>query len=129
MKKFIAKRFNSEKGFTLVELLAVLVILGLIVAIAIPAIGNVIEGAKDDTKDAQTQMIIEAARVYEVQDEVDFPVSVQKLIDDGYLDLRQSELGDLVNGQVEKGTDAVEPGRLTFNPNPADEEIPAEDGQ
>ncbi len=42
MKKFLQKRLKNEKGLTLVELLAVIVILGIIAAIAIPSIGNII---------------------------------------------------------------------------------------
>ena len=40
MKKFLQKRLNNEKGLTLVELLAVIVILGIIAAIAMPSIGG-----------------------------------------------------------------------------------------
>ena len=46
MKKFLQKRLNNEKGLTLVELLAVIVILGIIAAIAIPSIGNIIENSE-----------------------------------------------------------------------------------
>ena len=44
MKKFLQKRLNNEKGLTLVELLAVIVILGIIAAIAVPSIGGIIRG-------------------------------------------------------------------------------------
>ena len=43
MKKFLQKRLNNEKGLTLVELLAVIVILGVIAAIAIPSIGKLLK--------------------------------------------------------------------------------------
>ena len=46
MKKFLQKRLKNEKGLTLVELLAVVVILGIIAAIAVPSIGNIIENSK-----------------------------------------------------------------------------------
>ena len=47
MRNKIKQLLKKEGGFTLVELLAVIVILGFIVAISIPLIGNVIEGAGD----------------------------------------------------------------------------------
>ena len=37
---------NMKKGFTLVELLAVIVILAIILAIAIPGISNIIDSSK-----------------------------------------------------------------------------------
>jgi len=38
--------FKNEKGLTLIELLAVIVLLGIIAAIAVPSIGGVIENSK-----------------------------------------------------------------------------------
>lgn len=39
---------SEEKGFTLVELLAVIVILGIIAAIAVPAVFGIIEKSRED---------------------------------------------------------------------------------
>ena len=47
MKKFLQKRLNNEKGLTLVELLAVIVILGIIAAIAVPSIGGIIQNSRE----------------------------------------------------------------------------------
>lgn len=58
---------TNEDGFTLVELLAVIVILGIIVAIAIPVIGNVTERAKTGADDAQKELAIDAAQLYVVE--------------------------------------------------------------
>ena len=40
---------KNKKGITLVELLIVVVILGIIAAISIPAVGNIVENAQKDT--------------------------------------------------------------------------------
>lgn len=51
-------RFSkNQKGLTLVELLAVIVILGVIAAIAVPAIGGIISSSKVKA-DAQTQLLV-----------------------------------------------------------------------
>ena len=59
MKKFLQKRLNNEKGLTLVELLAVIVILGIIAAIAIPSIGNIIQNTREKAviADAQNALV------------------------------------------------------------------------
>jgi type IV pilus assembly protein PilA len=54
------KLFKNQKGMTLIELLAVIVILGVIAAIAVPAIGSTITNSKVKA-DAQTELLIIAA--------------------------------------------------------------------
>ncbi len=111
----IKKMIKGEKGFTLVELLAVIVILGIIVAIAIPAIGNVIEKAKVGAAESTELMIVDAARLYEMQeydgDPDAFTVTVGALETAGYLDERKGDLTGLAAKVIAKDTD----GKYTFD--------------
>lgn len=64
MKKLLKKRLNNEKGLTLVELLAVIVILGIIAAIAIPSVGGIIQGTREKAVIADAQNALAAASLY-----------------------------------------------------------------
>ncbi|ARK20447.1 type II secretion system protein [Sporosarcina ureae] len=86
MKKFIQKKLN-QKGLTLVELLAVIVILGIIAAIAVPAIGNIITNSKVSALKADGQNAISAANIYFAENTAtDNKVTTGVLKDDGYLE-------------------------------------------
>ena len=113
MRKKIEELRNREEGFTLVELLAVIVILGIIVAIAIPAIGNVINKAQTDSDKAEVQLVIDAARLYQTTNATEDPVHTDTLIADGYLAERND--GEVTAGWVKK--DATT-GKLVFNAGP-----------
>ena len=54
----------NKKGFTLVELLAVLVILVVIMTIAIPSVTSSIERSKHKQKNAKIELIESAAELY-----------------------------------------------------------------
>lgn len=59
----LKKRIKNEKGLSLVELLAVIVILGIIAAIAIPAIGNIINNQRDKAILAEASNILSGAKI------------------------------------------------------------------
>ena len=58
---------NEEKGFTLVELLAVIVILAVIALIAVPTILGVIDKAKKESFKRTLEGILKAAELYQAQ--------------------------------------------------------------
>ncbi|WP_084710699.1 competence type IV pilus major pilin ComGC [Ornithinibacillus californiensis] len=75
----LKRMFKNQKGFTLVELLAVIVILGIILAIAVPAIGNVIGDSEDKAHEANLELIKNAARLAHVSGLEDSKTSINGL--------------------------------------------------
>ena len=74
------KRLN-KKGFTLVELLVVIVILGVIMSIAIPSITSSIERSKDKQKTQIIKLIESAGELNTVTP----PITLNQLIEDGLI--------------------------------------------
>jgi type IV pilus assembly protein PilA len=64
------KVLKNERGLTLIELIAVVVILGIIAAIAVPGIGNVIQNSREDAGKAEAANILNVARLFSSTDEV-----------------------------------------------------------
>ncbi|KOP83607.1 type II secretion system protein [Cytobacillus solani] len=64
MLKNLKKRLKDQRGLTLVELLAVIVILGIIAAIAVPSIGNIIAKSKYDAAKADAIQVLNATNLY-----------------------------------------------------------------
>lgn len=61
---------RNNRGFTLVELLAVIVILGIIAAIAVPSIGTIIKNSRVDAVIADAEQFLNAAELYGASHEV-----------------------------------------------------------
>lgn len=82
------KLLKNERGLTLVELLAVIVILGIISAVAVPSIGGIIEKSKEDAIKADAITIINAAKLYSLEKEIDSNTGVtpDELEEQDYLD-------------------------------------------
>jgi prepilin-type N-terminal cleavage/methylation domain-containing protein len=67
---------KTNKGFTLVELLAVIVILAIILVIAIPNIMKIIDKAKLDANIKSEDMLLNAAKKYMVNNFAKVPINI-----------------------------------------------------
>lgn len=72
---------KNKKGFTLVELLAVIVILGVLLMIAVPAVQNVIKKTKNNATQKQAELFIDAAKKMAIIDEATSDMMIYKLSD------------------------------------------------
>lgn len=84
----------KNRGFTLIEILAVLTILSLIAMIVFPAINYIIKSSAQNAYEAQEQIIIKAAKEYFLDNVSELPevgsddtskVDVATLVDGGYI--------------------------------------------
>lgn len=81
----------KKQAFTLVELLAVIVILGILATIAVPTIVGLISSSKENTLEEQKNTIIDAAERWGTDNIRSLPdescdVSIEFLKEEGYLD-------------------------------------------
>lgn len=81
----------NKKGFTLIELIGVVVILGIISLVVFPALLNQISNSKQQVSDSQKQIIIAAAKNYveenknEYANKETYTIPVNDLISNNFL--------------------------------------------
>lgn len=82
----------KQKGFTLIELIAVIVILALIALVVFPAINGVLKDSRENAYDSQISIIEKAAKEYYLENYKELPeengctyVSIETLISKGYI--------------------------------------------
>ncbi|MCI9084271.1 MAG: prepilin-type N-terminal cleavage/methylation domain-containing protein [Bacilli bacterium] len=104
---------DMKKGFTLVELLGVIVILGIIGVITVPLIISVVNDSKDNANDIQEETIRRAAKNYiqshvytlpeECETESGCTLTIKQLKDAGYLeekDLKNSKTDEVIADDI-----------------------------
>jgi type IV pilus assembly protein PilA len=94
MRAKLKTMLKNQKGMTLIELLAVIVILGIIAAIAIPSVSGIINKTKNDADISNGLMVINAAKIAVADQDSNIlskvnggtPVTLEDLNKYGYLD-------------------------------------------
>lgn len=75
-----------KKGFTLIELMGVLLILGIIASIVFVSVDSNIKNSRQRTCQTQERNIIEGAKMYFTDNPKDSNVTIEKLKEEGYID-------------------------------------------
>lgn len=112
----------NKKGFTLAELLGVIVILAIIAIIAFPSVLGLLNSSQDETDEAMQNFAISAARNY-VNDNMDaYPkalegktktysnLKVQTLINEGYISsttINSDKNCEMLNDEIKISSDSV----------------------
>ncbi|MBA4537207.1 type II secretion system protein [Bacillus aquiflavi] len=86
MLKFVKKHLKKQHGLTLFELLAIVMILGIIAAIAVPSVGEMIDNKKKDVHVRNAQQMINSAKKAVEKDKRFTPKDVPTYVSLKYLE-------------------------------------------
>ena len=81
----------KKNGFTLIELIGTIVILSVILMLIVPEVTKRVKDASKDADEKTIENIELAAKNYASDNKGETCVTVQKLINEGYLDLNDKE--------------------------------------
>jgi prepilin-type N-terminal cleavage/methylation domain-containing protein len=80
---------KDERGFTLVEVLIVVILVAILAAIAVPKYIQAVKGARASDAKVQINAVLNAAKIYE-QETGTWPSDLAALEDQGYVDLDEA---------------------------------------
>lgn len=78
LKALWRKLRQEEQGFTLVELVVVVVILGILAGVGIQQFGNVQERARESAHEANVKVLTSAAQMYALLNNVQTTITITK---------------------------------------------------
>ena len=100
----------KKNGFTLIEVLAVIIILGVIGLIVMPVVTNSLKESKDELLEVQLTNIKEAAKTWSADNVDKLPIvendskniTLEKLQTEGYIDedIKNPKTDELFNGKA-----------------------------
>ena len=111
------KRINNKKGFTLMELLAVIVILSVLILLAMPAVLRLMENAKKNAFITESQEILKIANTAYAdkiaKGETVTEITLEELKTEGYTDKDFSSTSGKV--EFERDANGVITSKLTYS--------------
>ncbi|MFY9414997.1 MAG: type II secretion system protein, partial [Tepidanaerobacteraceae bacterium] len=80
------KRTKGDKGFTLIELIVVIAVLGVLATLIIPKVVGVQSEAETAAMEANEKIIRNALERYYLDNDEAYPEELDDLVEEGYLD-------------------------------------------
>lgn len=103
--KKITNPVGNQAGLSLVELLAVIVILGIIAAIAVPSVSKVIDNSRAKSDIAEALNIISASKTAQLNGDEDLAengYTVKELVEAGYISIEANDFIFVTYDETEK---------------------------
>ncbi|NLJ19088.1 competence type IV pilus major pilin ComGC [Globicatella sulfidifaciens] len=97
MKRKIIKHFSNRKGFTLLEMLIVLIIVGLLMAIIIPNVSGQKERIETQATENIAEIVETQVNTYQLVEKSD-DATLTLLVSEGYLTQKQADEAERLLG-------------------------------
>lgn len=94
LKQFHRLILASERAFTLIEMLIVLMIISILLLIAVPQMTNTQKVVQNKSTDATVQLVQAQVAAYQMDHDGDLPSTLDELEEGGYVDHVTAPNGD-----------------------------------